>query len=196
MCTKIAVFGVLMAPALWLVGAAASDALGANPAEALVRSLGDWTLRMLCLVLAVTPVRISMHWPVLARYRRMVGLFVFFYAGLHMLAYAWFDAGLELGDIAQDIGKRPFILVGFSAFVLLLLMALTSWKKAIHFLGARRWQLLHRSVYVVALLSLLHFFWMRSGKNDYAEVLVYAVILAALLAWRLWRRYGGHFGRR
>ena len=110
------------------------------------------------------------------------------YLWLHLLSYAWFDMGLELTDIARDIVKRPFILVGFSAFVLLTPLALTSFNRAIKALGARRWQLLHRAVYLVAGLAVLHFFWMRAGKNDFAEVLVYAAILGVLLGWRLWRR--------
>jgi sulfoxide reductase heme-binding subunit YedZ len=110
------------------------------------------------------------------------------YLWLHLLSYAWFDMGLELADIARDIAKRPFILVGFSAFVLLTPLALTSFNRAIKTLGARRWQLLHRAVYAVAGLAILHFFWMRAGKNNFAEVLVYAAILSTLLGWRLWRR--------
>lgn len=137
-----------------------------------------------------------MGWHWLARYRRMVGLFVFFYALLHLAAYAWLDMGLEVQDIVNDIGKRPFILVGFLAFVLLLLMALTSWNRVVKMLGGRRWQRLHQSVYVVAVLAVLHFFWMRSGKNDYAEVLVYAAVLTLLLGWRLWYHYRVRLGGR
>ena len=116
---KPAAFLLGLLPALWLVYGAAFDQLGANPAEALVRSTGDWTLRMLCAVLAVTPLRVSAGLPGLARFRRMVGLFVYFYATLHLLAYSWFDMGLDAGDIARDIAKRPFILVGFTAVLLL-----------------------------------------------------------------------------
>lgn len=186
---KPAWLALSLLPALWLVYAAATDQLGANPAEALVRSTGDWTLRALCVVLAITPVRTQWALPSLARMRRMAGLFVYFYAALHLLAYSWFDMGFEVADIAEDIAKRPFILVGFSALVLLTPLALTSFNRAIKALGAKRWQLLHRLVYAVAGLALLHFFWMRSGKNDYAEVAVYALILGALLAWRLQRRW-------
>lgn len=188
---KPVLFLVCLLPALWLVYAAASDQLGANPAEALIRSTGDWTLRMLCLVLAVTPLRIQLKLPALARLRRMLGLFVFAYAALHLLCYAWLDMGLEPGDIARDIAKRPFILVGFTAFVLLTPLAATSWNRAIRTLGAARWQALHRLVYAVAVLAVLHFFWMRAGKNNFAEVQVYAVVLGLLLGWRLWRRWSG-----
>ena len=175
-------------PLAWLVWGAAANRLGANPAEALVRASGDWTLRMLCLVLAVTPVRTLAQLPVLARFRRMLGLLVYFYALLHLLAYGWFDMGLDLGDIARDVAKRPFILLGFTAFVLLTLLAATSFNRAVRALGGRRWQLLHRAVYAVAVVALLHFFWMRAGKNNFAEVAVYAAILGGLLAWRLHRR--------
>ena len=182
---KPAVFVLAILPLAWLVWGAAADQLGANPAEYLERSLGDWTLRFLCLTLAVTPLRVITGTPALARFRRMLGLFVYFYAVLHLLAYAWFDMGFELAEIAKDIPKRPFILVGFLAFVLLTPLAATSFNRAVKALGARRWQALHRLVYVVAGLAILHFFWMRAGKNDFAEVAVYAAILTLLLGWRL-----------
>lgn len=175
-------------PFAWLVWAAFSNQLGANPAEALIRSLGDWTLRFLVLVLAITPLRVTSGWSALARLRRMVGLFVFFYACMHLLSYAWFDMEFDVAGIAADVAKRPFILVGFLSWLLLLALAATSFNRAIRAMGARRWQLLHRAVYVIAGLAVLHFFWMRSGKNDFAEVGVYAAILGALLAWRVWRR--------
>ena len=121
----------------------------------------------------------------------MAGLFVYFYVVLHLLAYAWFDMGFEVADIARDIAKRPFILVGFSAFVLLTPLALTSFNRAIKALGGKRWQAMHRLVYAVAGLALLHFFWMRAGKNNFAEVAVYALILGILLGWRVQRRWSG-----
>jgi sulfoxide reductase heme-binding subunit YedZ len=190
---KPLVWLLCLLPLLWLIYGAASNNLGANPAEALIRATGDWALRFLCLVLAVTPLRVLAGLPALARFRRLVGLFMYAYLWLHLLSYAWFDMGLDLADIARDIVKRPFILVGFSAFVLLTPLALTSFNRAIKALGARRWQLLHRAVYAVAGLAVLHFFWMRAGKNDFAEVLVYAAILGVLLGWRLWRRLSaGH----
>lgn len=176
-------------PFAWLVWAAFSDQLGANPAEALIRSLGDWTLRFLVLVLAVTPLRVTFGWSALARLRRMVGLFVFFYACMHLLSYAWFDMEFDVAGIAADVAKRPFILVGFLAWLLLLSLAATSFNRAIRAMGAQRWQWLHRAVYVIAGLAVLHFFWMRSGKNDFAEVAVYAAMFAVLLGWRLWRRF-------
>jgi sulfoxide reductase heme-binding subunit YedZ len=183
--TKPIAFFLSLLPFCWLLYAATNDLLGANPAEALVRATGDWTLRFLCLVLAVTPLRVISHTPALASFRRMLGLFVYFYVVLHLLSYSWFDMGFDVTDIGRDIAKRPFILVGFSAFVLLTALALTSFNRAIKALGAKRWQLLHRLVYVVAGLALLHFFWMRAGKNDFAEVGVYALILGPLMGWRL-----------
>ena len=174
-----------MLPFAWLVWGAANDALGANPAEYLIRATGDWTLRMLCVTLAVSPLRVMLGLPVLAKLRRMFGLFTYFYVVLHLLCYSWLDMGFEWGDIATDIAKRPFILVGFSAFVLLTPLALTSFNRSIRWLGAKRWQWLHRLVYVVALLAVLHFFWMRAGKSNFAEVFVYASVLFGLLAWRV-----------
>jgi methionine sulfoxide reductase heme-binding subunit len=183
---KPTVWLLCLFPAVWLVYAAAFDQLGANPAEALIRSTGDWTLRALCVVLAVTPLRTIAGLTALARYRRMLGLYVFFYAVLHLLSYSFFDMGLDAPEIVLDIWDRPFILVGFAAWLLLLALAATSFNRAIRAMGGRRWQLLHRAVYAVAGLGLLHFFWMRAGKNDFAEVMVYAVILSVLLGWRVW----------
>ena len=174
----------MMLPFAWLFYAAAANELGANPAEALIRATGDWTLRALCVLLAVTPLRVITGTPALARFRRMLGLFVYFYAVLHLLSYSWFDMGFGVREIILDILKRPFILVGFSAFLLLTPLALTSFNRAIKALGARRWQLLHKLIYVIAGLALLHFFWMRAGKNDFAEVFVYAAVLGVLLGWR------------
>ena len=184
---KPVLFAMALLPFAHLVWAVLFDQLGANPAEALVRATGDWTLRMLCVVLAVTPLRVLTASPALARFRRMLGLFVYFYVVLHLLSYAGFDMGFDLVDTLKDIGKRPFILVGFAAFVLLTSLALTSFNRAIKALGAKNWQRLHKMVYVVAPLALLHFFWMRAGKNNFAEVFVYALVIAMLLGWRLWR---------
>ena len=186
---KPLVFLLCLLPLAWLVYGAVANQLGANPAEALIRGLGDWALRFLCVALAVTPVRIHTRTPQLARYRRMLGLFVAFYASLHLVAYAWLDMGLDVADIGRDILKRPFILVGFAAWLLLVPLALTSTNGAVRRLGGKAWRALHRLVYVVAPLALLHFFWMRAGKNNFAEVAVYAVILGALLLDRLSRYF-------
>ena len=160
---KPVVFVVALLPFMWLVFAAVFDHLGANPAEALERSTGDWTLRMLCVVLAVTPLRTIFALTALARFRRMLGLFVYFYALLHLTAYSWFDMGFDLGEIGRDIAKRPFIMVGFLSVLLLTPLALTSFQAAIRLLGGRRWQMLHRTVY--------------------------AVVLGGLLGWRLIRKF-------
>ena len=184
---KPLVFVLCLLPFAWLLYAAITNHLGANPAEALIRATGDWALRFLCIVLAVTPLRVITQTPALARFRRMLGLFMYFYALVHLLSYSWFDMGFELDEIAKDIAKRPFILVGFSAVVLLTPLAATSFNRAIKALGARRWQQLHKLVYVVAGLAILHFFWMRAGKHNFAEVAVYASIIGVLLGWRVWQ---------
>jgi sulfoxide reductase heme-binding subunit YedZ len=190
---KPVVWLLCLMPFAWLVWGAANEALGANPAEYLIRATGDWTLRLLCVTLAVTPFRVIFGLPELAKLRRMLGLFTYFYVVLHLLCYSWLDMGFEWADIATDIAKRPFILVGFSAFVLLTPLALTSFNRAIRWLGAKRWQWLHRLVYAVAVLAVLHFFWMRAGKSNFAEVFVYAAVLFVLLLWRvfhtsMWRQ--------
>lgn len=182
---KPLVFVLSLLPFAWLFYAAATQNLGPNPQEHLIRSTGDWTLRFLCLTLAVTPARVVLKLPTLQRLRRMLGLFTYFYVVLHFLSYSWFDQGFDWPEIAKDIAKRPFILVGFAAFVLLTPLAATSFNKAVKALGAKRWQALHRLVYAIALLGILHFFWMRAGKNNFAEVAVYGAILAVLLGWRL-----------
>ncbi len=182
---KPVLFVAALLPFVWLMVGAFTDGLGANPAEYLLRATGIWTLRFLCLTLAITPLRVITNTPALVRFRRMLGLFVYFYVVLHLLSYSWFDKGFDLADIAKDIGKRPFILVGFSAFVLLTPLAATSFNRAIRALGARRWQTLHRLVYLIAGLGILHFYWMRAGKHDFAEVTVYGAIMSVLLGWRL-----------
>ena len=190
---KVVVFVLCLLPFAWLAWntfqalLGNANILGANPAEFLIRATGDWTLRFICIVLAVTPLRVMTKTPALARFRRMFGLFVYFYVVLHLLSYSGFDMGFDVPDIAKDIAKRPFILVGFSAFVLLTPLAATSFNRAIKALGAKRWQMLHKLVYLVAGLGILHFFWMRAGKNNFAEVSVYAAILAVLLGWRVWQ---------
>ena len=182
---KPLVFALCLLPLCWLLYRVVQDQLGANPQEALIRATGDWALRFLVIVLAVTPLRELSGLSALARYRRMLGVFMYFYALLHFLSYSGFDMGFDVADIFNDIVKRPFILVGSLALLLLTPLAATSFNAAVRALGAKRWQRLHRLVYAVAGLAILHFFWMRAGKNDFAEVLVYAGILALLLGWRL-----------
>ncbi len=182
---KPLLFVLALLPFAWLMYGAISNNLGANPAEYLSRATGDWTLRFLCVALAVTPLRVIAGMPALARFRRMLGLFAYFYGVLHFLAYSWFDMGFDLPEIAKDIAKRPFILVGFSALLLLTPLAATSFNRAVKALGAARWQALHKVVYAIAALAVLHFFWMRAAKHNFADVAVYATILATLLGWRL-----------
>lgn len=184
---KPLLFLLCLAPLAWLVYAAATNQLGANPAEALIRRLGDWTLRGLWLTLTITPLRELTGLAALARFRRMLGVFSFAYASLHLLAYGWLDMGLEMADIAQDIAKRPFILMGFTAWLLMLPLAATSFNRAIKALGPKRWQVLHKAVYAVAVIGLMHFIWMRAGKNNFIEPAVYGALLALLLGWRLMR---------
>jgi len=172
-------------PAAWLLWGALANTLGANPAEALIRGTGDWVLRALVLTLAITPLRTVTGWSALARWRRMLGLFAFFYGCLHFLSYGWLDQGLVWADIVRDIAKRPFILVGTLALLLMAPLAATSFNRAIKALGAARWQALHKLVYATVLLGLLHFFWMRAAKHNFAEWSVYAAIVALLLGWRL-----------
>ncbi len=188
---KPVLFLLCLLPLAYLIWAAVNNQLGANPAEALIRGLGDWSLRALCLTLAVTPLRQLFDLPALARFRRMLGLFTFFYASLHLLSYAWLDMGLDFADIANDIAKRPFILMGFAAWALLLPLAATSFNRAIKALGAKRWQALHKAVYAIAVIAIMHFVWMRAGKQNFGEPAIYGAILALLLGWRVhraWRR--------
>ncbi len=176
-------------PFAWYFYGAFANTLGPNPAEALIRGTGDWVLRFLCLTLTVTPLRVWSGQPALARFRRMLGLFTFFYVVLHFLSYAWLDMGFDLQAITKDIPKRPFALVGFAALLLMIPLAATSFNRAIKALGAKRWQQLHKLVYAIALLGLLHFFWMRAAKNNFAEWSVYAAIVAFLLGWRVMRAW-------
>ncbi len=185
-------------PLLWVVCAmplcalfigGLTDHLGANPAETVIKETGEWALRWLWASLAISPLRSVLKLPALLRLRRALGVTTFVYALLHFLSYAWLDKGWVMADIIKDISKRNFILVGVLTLILMTPLALTSFNRAIKAMGGKRWQLLHRLVYPISLLALLHFFWKKAGKNDFAEVTVYGVILAALLGWRLWRKY-------
>jgi methionine sulfoxide reductase heme-binding subunit len=193
---KPVLFSLSLGPFAALVWGAFSNSLGANPAEALIRETGEWTLRFLCFTLTVTPLRQVTGWHALARLRRMLGLFTFFYACCHFLGFAWLDMGFDLAAILKDIAKRPFILVGTLALVLMTPLAATSFNRAIRALGVARWQALHRMVYAIVLLGLLHFFWMRAGKNDFGEVAAYAAFVGLLLGWRVRRAWQGWRERR
>jgi len=182
---KPALFLLALLPLALLLWGTFNNTLGSNPAETLIRRTGDWTLRFLCLTLAVTPLRNWTVWHALARLRRMLGLYAFTYGTLHFLCFAWLDQGFDLDAILKDIAKRPFILVGTAALLLILPLASTSFNKAIKALGAKRWQTLHKAVYAVALLGLLHFFWMRAAKHNFGEWSIYAALLTVLLGWRV-----------
>ena len=186
---KPIVFALSLGPVLWLAWRSANARLGANPLEAVTHATGDWTLRFLLLTLMVTPLRAATGWNWLVRFRRMLGLFAFFYGTLHLLTYLWFDQFFSWPDILLDIPKRPFITVGFGAFVLLVPLALTSTAGWIRRLGGRRWQALHRLIYLAAVLGVVHYWWL--VKADISLPRAYATILALLLAARAavaWRR--------
>jgi len=180
---KRALFVSALLPLLINVWLAAQDRLGANPIESLTRSSGDWTLYFLTLTLAITPLRrlSGQHW--LQALRRMLGLFAFFYACLHFTTFIWFDHFFDLAEIGRDVWKRPFITIGFAALLLLIPLAVTSTDSMQRRLG-RRWSQLHRLVYGVALLALLHFWWMRAGKQNFAEPILMSAIIMMLLAAR------------
>ena len=186
---KGSVFVLALMPLVRLVLLGAQDRLSANPIEFITRSSGDWTLYFLCITLAVTPLRRLSGWSWLLKLRRMLGLFTFFYAFLHFTTFIWFDHFFDLPAMWTDILKRPFIAVGASAFVLLIPLALTSNGTMVRMLG-RRWQLLHRLIYLIALLALLHFWWMRAGKQNFAQPLWIAALVGVLLGSRVvgwWR---------
>ena len=191
---RAALFAVALLPLARLFYLGFTDALGANPAEFVIRSLGTWTLVFLCITLAITPARVITGWAWLVRLRRMFGLFCFFYVLLHATSYLWLDQWFELAALWQDVLKRPFITAGFAAFVMLVPLAVTSTNAMVKRLGARRWQALHKLVYAIALTAILHYFWHKSGKNDFSEVSIYAAVIAVLLGFRLVRfamdRYG------
>ncbi len=182
---KATLFVLATLPFVRLVIAAFTDQLGANPVEFITRNTGDWTLYLLCAALAVTPLRklTGLIW--LARLRRMVGLFGFFYAALHFTTFLWFDHAFDLADMWHDVVKRPFITVGFSAFVLLIPLALTSTKAMAKRLGGKRWQWLHRLVYLIVPLGVLHFWWMKAAKHNLVQPLGFAILVGALLAIRV-----------
>jgi methionine sulfoxide reductase heme-binding subunit len=186
---KIAVFVAAWYPLARIVLFGLTDRLGANPIEFITRSTGLWTLVFLCITLAVTPLRRLTGVNALLRFRRMLGLYAFFYATLHFTTYFWFDKWFDLAAILKDIGKRPFITVGFAAFLLLIPLAVTSPRAMARKLG-RHWQTLHRAIYAIAALAILHFWWMKAGKHDLILPKIYGAIVVALLGWRLlaWAR--------
>ncbi len=186
---KALIWALCLLPAGRLLVGAFTDQLGANPIEFITRSTGTWTLVLLCITLSVSPLKQLLNWPWLLRLRRLVGLFAFFYASLHCLTWVWFDQWFDLSDMWRDIVKRPFITVGFTAFVLLIPLAMSSNKASMKRLG-RRWSQLHSLVYLISVLGVLHYYWL--VKKDITQPVIYAGVVSLLLAWRvprLWRRY-------
>ena len=185
---KALLFVLALLPFARMVWLTASGQL-VEPLEFITRGTGDWVLYILCITLAITPLRRLSGWNWLVKLRRMAGLFAFFYAFLHFLAFFWFDHFFDVAAMLKDVVKRPFITVGFIAFVLLIPLAATSTNAMIRRLGGKRWQWLHRLIYLIAPLGILHFWWMKAGKNDFAEPILFGLIVAALLGMRLyWAR--------
>jgi methionine sulfoxide reductase heme-binding subunit len=181
---KVFVFAAALIPFVWLAHMVWANQLGPNPIETLNRFTGDWTLRFLLVTLAVTPLRQLTGHHFLVRFRRMLGLFAFFYVCLHFLSWLWIDKLFDLDEMVKDVIKRPFITVGFTCFVLLIPLAVTSTNAMVRRLGGRRWRALHRLVYVIGVGGVIHFLWL--VKSDIREPLLYATILAFLLGYRLW----------
>ncbi|HYD78215.1 MAG TPA: protein-methionine-sulfoxide reductase heme-binding subunit MsrQ [Paucimonas sp.] len=192
---KTLLFIAALMPFARLVVFAVSGDLGANPIEFITRNTGDWTLYFLCITLAVTPLRRFTGWNWLIKLRRMLGLFAFFYATLHFTTFLWFDHFFDLQAMWKDILKRPFITVGFASFVLLIPLAATSTNAMVRRLGAKRWQWLHRTIYLIAPLGILHYWWMKAGKHDLSQPILFGVIVAGLLLLRLYWRYGASADR-
>jgi sulfoxide reductase heme-binding subunit YedZ len=185
---KGALFALALVPFVRMVWLTASGQL-VEPLEFITRGTGDWVLYFLCITLAITPLRRLSKWNWVIKLRRMAGLFAFFYACLHALAFLWFDHFFDLAAMWKDVLKRPFITVGFIAFVLLIPLAATSTNAMVRRLGGKRWQWLHRLVYLIAPLGILHFWWMKAGKQDFAQPILFGLIVALLLGVRLyWSR--------
>lgn len=185
---KAAIFALSLLPLARMVWLTASGQL-VEPLEFITHGTGDWTLYFLCITLAVTPLRRLTQWNWLIRLRRMLGLFVFFYAALHFTTFLWFDHFFDLDDMWKDVLKRPFIAVGFGAFVLLIPLAVTSTNAMQRRLGGKRWLWLHRLVYLIAPLAILHFWWMKAGKHNFTQPIIFGLIVFALLGLRLyWSR--------
>jgi len=181
---KVVVFALSLAPFLWIGWKTYRGELTANPVEFYQHQTGDWTLRFLVFTLCITPLRRIFNLPELIRFRRMLGLFAFFYVSLHFLTYLGPDQSFSFAGMLKDVAKRPFITVGFAAFLLLIPLALTSTAGWIRRLGGKRWQMLHRAVYASAVLGVIHYYWL--VKSDIRKPLFYGALVAILLAWRLW----------
>ncbi|MEC5386402.1 protein-methionine-sulfoxide reductase heme-binding subunit MsrQ [Uliginosibacterium sp. H3] len=184
---KVVVFLLCLLPVGHMAWGIYTDNLGANPVEYITRGTGDWVLRFLLITLAITPLRKLTGLPWLVRLRRMLGLFAFFYVVLHLITYLWLDQSFDWQAIVKDIVKRPFITVGFAAFVLMTPLAVTSTNAMIRRLGGKRWQALHRAIYAIGVLGVVHYWWL--VKRDISEPLMYAAILAVLLGLRVWWKW-------
>jgi methionine sulfoxide reductase heme-binding subunit len=180
---KLVVFLALLAPAGYLGWRFYQQDLGANPLEFITHFTGDWTIRLIAATLAITPLRKLLHAPDLIRFRRMLGLYAFFYGTLHFLAYLWFDKLFDMHEIVKDVAKRPFITMGFATFLLMLPLAITSTKGWIRRMGGRRWQQLHRLIYGAGIAAVIHYYWL--VKSDVRLPLMYGAIIAALLLYRV-----------
>lgn len=185
---KFALWLLALLPFARLLYLGATEQFGANPLEFVTRSTGTWTLVMLCLTLAITPLRRLTGWNWLIKMRRMLGLFAFFYGLQHFLLWIGVDRGFDLPYMIKDVYKRPFITVGFTAFMLMIPLVLTSTNGMVRRLGGKRWQGLHKLVYAIAVLAILHYWWHKAGKNDFSEVSIYAAVVFILLGMRLWWR--------
>ncbi len=186
---KAIVWALGLAPVAWMGWRAWNQDMGANPVEFLQHFTGDWTIRFIVATLAVTPLRKLLHLPDLIRFRRMIGLFAFFYGCLHFVTYLWLDKDFELREMLADVSKRPFITAGFVALLLLAPLAVTSTAGWIRRLGGKRWQALHRLVYVSAIAAVVHYYWL--VKSDVRLPLLYASLVGLALGYRLvakWRR--------
>ena len=181
--SKPIVFLVCLLPLATLGWQALHGELTANPIEFITHATGDWTLRFVVITLCVTPFRKILHLPELIRFRRMLGLFAFFYACLHFTTYIWLDKFFDLSEMWKDIAKRKYITVGFTAFLSLIPLAVTSTAGWIRRLGGKRWQLLHRLIYLSAALGVIHYYWM--VKSAVIRPLTYGAIVTVLLLWRL-----------
>ena len=181
---KAAVFVFALVPLGMLLYGVAMGELSANPIKDVTEETGIWTLRFIVITLSITPLRKITGWSRLARFRRMVGLFAFFYGFLHFTTYIYLDQFFAFDEILKDVAKRPFITVGFAAFVLMIPLAITSPNRVVRWMGGKRWQLLHRLVYGVALCGVFHYLWL--VKADTSRPLRYGAVVAALLLFRVW----------
>ena len=181
---KAFIFVLALLPLDRLIWLGFTDGLGANPIEFITRSTGTWALVFLCLTLGMTPLRLISHSTAWIRYRRMLGLFSFFYACIHFGIWLWLDQNFDLIEMLKDVVKRPFITMGFISFILLIPLAMTSTHWAQQKLG-RRWMQLHRIVYLIAATVVLHYWWHKAGKNDFDTVTIYAIVLLLLLCCRI-----------